>query len=364
MSAVIILSYVNQVFLKTHLFKTSSISLAEYNIRTNPNNLLKAANYALKHFNSSNKYYSNLTKSSLLEKSIISRTQTKQTLKYMINIIKNDARNKRKKSRILNSKFLQKYFTFIKWNCDKKEAIKNNVTIPKWYDQGELKNGKIKLTSYAVFKIKGSYYKTKYYPHALYEIKSKSFKDKLRQKYSKQTILQGVLEKEIFKKHIKPLVWVSRKDLEEALMQGSIIAKMPDKKEKFFNICVSNGLPYNKKLKNKFLQNKYWYFKEIQNPKKIQEQRLMEFVTLGGSAFAGDIESIGIGKIIALRYKNPITKNKELYLGILADKGSAFSNNLYQIDLFSGILNNKRDFYKELKKFPPSVEVYILKKKG
>ena len=81
-----------------------------------------------------------------------------------------------------------------------------------------------------------------------------------------------------------------------------------------------------------------------------------------GAVFAGDIYNIGLGKIIAIKYKNPLSKCDEVRLGVLADSGGALTNNLYQLDLFMGVFDNKDKFKSRIRNMPNSVEAYILVK--
>lgn len=343
-------------------FRPSACPLANETVITNPDALLKAAQYSLYYFNSRRGCDRWFTRSKLLEKDLVTLEQTKNTLKFIIKTIKED-KKKGRKQRILDPQFLKKHFSFIRWHSDTRSALKNKLHLPKWHDQGKLLNGKIKLTSYAIFRRKGNYYKTKHYSCPIYGIVSKEFEKKLRFKYTRQQILAGALEKPHFKKHVKPLVWLSKKDLEEAMMQGSVVVIMPNGKRRFFNVFKSNGFAYDKKLKHRSLQKKYWFFNEINKKTRIEERRILSFLNFGGVVFAGDYRNIGYGKIIALQYRNLRTRKKEFRLGVLADRGSAFSNNLYQLDLFSGVFNSYRSFKKFIDQFPPSLTAYILKKR-
>jgi membrane-bound lytic murein transglycosylase len=332
-------------------------------LSTNPDVLLHASRYALRYFESNLWIDRHFIRSRIFEPNTISRSQVEKTLEFIIKTIKEDKKSRRKKSRINDPTFLKKHFAFIKWKGDVRGARRNKVDLPKWFDEGRLKNGKIKLTSYAMFRRKGSYCKTEKYSYPLYGIASKKFHDTWRLKFSKQKIFSGVLEEKRFARDVKPMVWVRRDDVEEALMQGSIIIIMPNGKRRLFNAFKSNGFVYDKKIKDRRNQKKYWFFREIKKSKDAYSDRFLPFLKCGGAAFAGDLRNIGLGKIIALKYQHPKTKRKEFKLGVLADRGSAFSNNLYQLDLFSGIFNSRDEFKKYLGQFPPSVNAYILKKK-
>jgi len=350
-------AYSQPTLLNSHtgLFQPISLNLIGEHIKTSPKVFLQAAQYVSNYYyKSTNEWEKKLLKSPVLEKNVISHQQTQDTLDFIIKTIQEDLKRHPNRFRILNSSFLKKHFSFVKWHSDQKEAKKHGRYLPK---------NKIRLTSYAVFRCKGSMQQKKEYPHALYEIISKRFEQKFRTQYSKQTILKGILNKKWFNGHVKPLVWLSHGDLEQALMQGSVLVTTPDGRERLFNVSQSNEFTYNKKIKSSKNQKKYWFFKEIKQSNNRREKRLQEFICLGGAAFAGDVENIGLGKIIALRYKNCLTGQREIKLGVLADRGSAFSNNLYQLDLFAGIFDNRKQFDRFIRRFPDTVEAYILKKK-
>jgi len=258
--------------------------------------------------------------------------------------------------RILDPEFLNKNFKFIKWSGDTKSALKNNVVIPEAVS-GRIPKGQIRLTNYAIFKTDGSYEKTDKYNCALYEVIDSSFVKSDRFKFTKQDVVAGILYNDLYKNKIKPLVWISRDGLEDAIMQGSIVVVMPDNKKRVFNVDKSNGIAYDKVLKDLKAQKRYWYFKEI---KRDQMASSNAHLNHGQAIFAGDIHHIGIGKIIAILYTNPVNKKKEIRLGVLADTGGAFLNNLYQLDYFMGIFNNKSNFYSHIRYLPNTVEAFVL----
>ena len=343
---------------KEELFFKSDVKFSNESIQTDPEILLRAAKCSLRYFISTNKKDTDLVKSKILEKRIFPHAQAKKTLRFIIKTIEEDKGKPKSKQRIMNTNFLNKNFQFIKWYGDKYQAKINGIVIPKWPDGGELKNGKIKLTSYATFISKGNYFKTKEFPHALFSMVSPNFDKSIRFWHSKQDIFSGVLEQNKYKKHVKPLVWLSKNDVEEALMQGNIVTRMPNGDEKTFIVHKSNGVPYNKKVKKFCEQKKYWYFKKLS-----ADEKYPKMTDLGKAAFAGDVENIGLGKIIAIRYKNPINNKREIRLGVLIDRGSAFSNNLYQLDLFAGKFDNREQFRNFIKYLPNTVEAYLLKKR-
>ncbi len=329
-------------------FRPINKKVSAFKIDTNPNTLQNAAKYSLKLFNS--KKNRTVLQPYIFNKKLISTKKVKETLRYIIALIENDKKAKRP-FRILNPNFLNRYFKFIKWSGDIASAKKHNKTITP---------GGIHLTHYATFEINGSYRKTRKYPYALYSIINKYFEKDLRFKISKQNALTGRLNRKIYKNKVKPLVWVSREGLEETLMQGTTIIKMPNGKKRIFCVSKNNGFAYDKNIKDRKQQKRYWYFKELTNNRYAKNSNIINF---GQTVFAGDIYNIGLGKIIAIRYRNKITKKIEMRLGVLADSGGAFVNNLYQLDFYGGTFKNKSDFYSWVRPMPRNVQSFILIKK-
>ena len=79
--------------------------------------------------------------------------------------------------------------------------------------------------------------------------------------------------------------------------------------------------------------------------------------------FAGDLYSLGFGKVVGVQYYNAKTEQHELRLGVLGDTGSAFERNLYHLDLFGGIMANKRELKSYLSNFPPTVKAFVVYRK-
>ena len=335
------------------IFKPTEISFGYGKVNTDPLVLQLAAKEALRFFQHQRSFFESELKKNIavtnpksFSDQVVNAKDIEKTLEFIIKIIEED--KKSKKFRILDSKFLNnRNFKFIRW----------------WGNKSNLgnQNKYIRLTKYAVFKTRGHYEKFKNYAYPLYAIKDAIFSKDLRFKFSKQDILAGALNKPEYKNKIKPLVWLTRNALDEALMQGSIIVQMPDGKERIFNVDKSNGMSYSKKLGSKKFQKRYWYFKEIEDINN--EKQNLKILNQGGALFAGDLYNIGLGKIIAIKYQNPITKGKEIRLGVLGDIGSAFTDNLHHLDFFTGIFNSKRQFKNYIRNIPPYVECYILVKR-
>lgn len=341
------LSYLNPN--TADFFAPTKAPLHYEKVATSPASLLQAAKDTLFYIqNKRGKFRQALEPYQLKE--IISFQQVEETLKFIISTIEEDLETG--KFRILNPAFINKNFAFIKWKADKKAAAQHHIKLPA--------NGNIRLTNYVIYSVKGNTEKTKTYNCALYQLLDKS----LAKKFTKQQILSGIFEKQAYKNKVKPLVWLTRNSFEEALLQGSTLVKMPDQSHKIFMVDTCNGIDYVKGIKNQYKQQRYWYCREAKSnitsieafKKRIQLRRKV--------IFAGDINNIGIGKIIAIRHTNPMTKKQELHLGVLADTGGAFVNNLYQLDLFLGMFGDKRVLRQQQMQFPSSTQAYLIYKKS
>jgi len=337
-------TYKDSDFFKKH-FQYVPLSFEDERIIVDPHVLLEAAKDSLNYFNSSLKKNSSITQPEIFSRQIVNANQIKKTLEFIIKVIEKDETTNN--FRILDSSFINKNFKFVRWLGN--EGFDGKC------------NKYIRFTQYAVFREKGGYKKTEDYSHALYAINDSSFKDSLRFKLSKQDVLAGVLDKNPYKDKVKPLVWITRSGLEKALMQGSIIVQMPDNSERIFNVDKSNGMSYLRWTNDVDRQKRYWYFKEIKNSEAGDSH--LKIINRPGVIFAGDLYSIGLGKIIALKYKNPKTRKFEVQLGILADTGAVLQSNFHHLDYFVGVFDNRQQFKDHIKKYPFFAQAYILVKK-
>lgn len=293
------------------------------------------------------------TRKSLIDpagfKPLMSLNDVKKTLQFIIDIIKEDAG--KEKQRIHNTTFLKHHFKFLQWNADWKSAQAHDIQMPH--------DGHIRLTMYGILTVQASHKKTASYPCGLYKLNNLS----IQKKYTKQQILAGVLEQPQNKPKRTAFAWVSRQDLEDALMQGTVLVQFPDGSYKMLNVDKSNGIPWVKKQKNSLAQKRYWFFRELVNPTKPLDQMIQKFKDRKNVIFAGDVNHLGIGKLIAIAFVNPTNNRHEIRLGILADTGSAFHENLYQLDLYGGLFKNRHALKDALGRFPPATQAYILSKK-
>ena len=251
--------------------------------------------------------------------------------------------------------FLNTYFTFYRWYGDK---TKQTEYIPRgWKPAPE----HILTTRYRITQIHASRVKTKHFIVPLYELpldeqqftfaEKNQHKDKLlRFKYSYPAIIKGALEKN---KNTRPLAWVNQKGFKEFIMQGSVLVKYPDGTKKLLRVAGSNG------MRN---ENNYWYAMEVaKRPKNSAFP--VKVKPRPGVTYAGDMNLLGFGKVIALVGLNPVTQKEETRLGVLVDTGGAFKGNLSKLDIFTGYFKDEHAFQKHSRTHPHTARAYILIKK-
>lgn len=284
------------------------------------------------------------------------------TLKFMVKTLEKDIAKKRS-IRLYNPQFLTEHFKVIQWSGDTVTAKKNGVVIPQWPEKGIFAKDQIRLTNYAAFMVPGSTHKTQKYSCALYELLGDAKKEaQTKVLFTKQQVVDGAFDDLKYKKHVRPLVWLTREGLEDALMQGSIVVQMPNGKKRIFNVYKNNEIAFDKSIKDNKLQRRYWYFKEISNMHGSETEVHLRALAQDGALVAGNVAQLGKGKLIALQYQNPVTRKNEIRLVVLNDMGSAFDH-LYGLDLFMGVFDGKVAFKKKSAELPNTVKAYILIKK-
>jgi hypothetical protein len=304
-------------FIKTKLYITDAT------VVTDPLALQTIAKDALMYLNQHDVLHAHVTNPKRFSQ-LLSLHKVKQTLRFLIDVIEEDKATGT--FRILDPLFLNKHFSCISWRADEKNAAAHGVTLPG--------NGQIRLTTYSVFSVKGSSVRSIDFPCALYHVTN----DAIARRFTKQQVIAGALDAPAMRPYRKIFAWVSRQSLEEALMQGTVLVEMPDGSSKLLRVHLHNGHQYNRQLGDRQHQKKYWYFKELGRHGYSAANRIKRIKKRKQVVFAGDLHNIGLGKLIAIRYKNPHTDAAEIRLGILADTGGAFKDNLYQLDFFAGLV--------------------------
>jgi hypothetical protein len=281
---------------------------------------------------------------------ILPLSDVKNTLQFIVDTVEADKKNG--VFRILNQRFINKHFSSVAWQADHKAAATHHIALP---DQHH-----IRLTTYAVFSVQGSRTKSNQYPCALYAIAD----PKLAKRFTKQQIIDGALDDQRYAQKCLPLAWVTQQALEDAMMNGTVLVTFPDDGSRLLNVHRNNAVAYDRTLKNRSQQQRYWFFKDIGTKEHEAARRIERIKNRKDVIFAGDLHNIGLGKLIALRHKNPQTNEPELRLGILADTGSAFYNNLYQLDYFAGLAQGGEELKQIIRGRPTFSQACILYKKG
>jgi hypothetical protein len=332
----------------TQFFSFTQPHINKFVIVTGPQALKHAAQDSLRYLETHTTTRKSLTDPEGF-RSLMSLEDVKKTLKFIVQVIEEDLVHG--KHRIHSTTFLKHHFKFLKWTADWKTAQSYAIQMPH--------DGQIRLTMYGILTVKGNNKKTSAYPCGLYKLNDHS----IQKNYTKQQILGGVLEQPHNKPKRTTLAWVSRQDSEDALMHGTVLVQFPDGSHKMLNVDQSNGIPYNRKQKNVLGQKRYWFFRELDNHAKPLDQMIEKFKERKNVIFAGDLQNIGIGKLIAITYINPTNNRHEIRLGILADTGSAFHENLYQLDLYAGLFKSRHALKDAIGRFPSATDAFVLCKK-
>ncbi len=207
----------------------------------------------------------------------------------------------------------------------------------------DTERSQIRLTRYLIYEVEGRLMPDADHPYALYALPAdeagltearaeEKRADLLRFRYSRQDVLAGVYRSGGASENQAPaLVWVSLRDHEQALMQGSVLVQVPGEAERrLYNVHRANGIPYDRSIKETTKQPRYWYFRALDRVRGWGVEPVPGIALEPLAAVAGDHYNLGLGRLIAL-------KNADgLRLVVLGDTGGAFQPNLHQLDLYSG----------------------------
>jgi hypothetical protein len=270
---------------------------------------------------------------------------TLKTLDFMLVVLYEDLTNQRP-TRLKDPKFINTHFKVIKW---------------KPYNPNGPQQNQLRVTKYAVFRHQGSRTPTAQFNTPLYRIEDQFAEEKFYTKYTKQQVLSGIYsagQPEAGK--AKPIAYLTREGLEDALLQGTVLIKFPNGGSAFFNVDRNNEMPYAKDIQPR-AQKRYWYFKEVKSIQGYGGHQVEKIPVKPGVTFAGDVLNIGLGKIIVIEQEQG--GKKQLRLGAIADTGGAFSPNLYQLDFLAGIFQSKAEFEGYINKTSDYAGAYILVKR-
>ena len=258
--------------------------------------------------------------------------------------------------------FIKEHFDFIHWKPDSGQAKRFSANKPLLQN---LPHDRILMTKYYVHLAEASIQPSVAKPYAIYALPKDEQNLSLEQAnampkltrfhYGKQAILAGALNGN----NVPILGYVSRDDLESALMQGTIVADFGRTiGRKILNVHRNNNIEYDR-LKPPYEQNRYWYFKEVDGIKGYGKDSDHKITVNPEVTFAADLTQFGLGKLLMIQYTEKsgtiITR-----MGILADTGGAFTNNLYQVDFLAGAYQGKDAYIKATRNLPDYVNAYFM----
>ena len=292
--------------------------------------------------------------------------RVKQTLDFLCQTYREDVRAKRN-SRLHDVNFLKQHFDFYQWQPDKAQADKlaNASTNGRKAELlRNIPNDQILLTKYYTKLLDGSEVRTEKYSQALYALpfdeqslsieQAEAVKTELtRFKYTRQQVIDGVLLK---RQLAKPLIWLTEEALHDVLLQGTGVLKV-NGSVRYFNVHRNNGIAYDYTI-GKREQARYWYFAEVPSIMGYGQTLADKIAIDPQVTFAGNLADLGLGKLVMVSYTR---KQKQISrLGILADQGGAFDNNLFQLDLLVGNYRGWQDYYEDNKHLPDYAKAWIL----
>lgn len=258
--------------------------------------------------------------------------------------------------------FIQKHFEFIRWYPDVSRARQLSANKPLLQ---HLPNDRILMTKYYVHLAKANSKPSTSTPFALYALprdeqhlsieQADAQSNLTRFKYGKQAILRGALEP----LQVPKLAYFSRDDLEAALLQGTVVADFGlGTGKKIFNVHRNNNIAYDR-TKNPYSQERYWYFKQVTGIKGYGKDAEYKITVNPGVTFAADLNQLGLGKMLMIQYpgRSGVLTSR---IGILADTGGAFADNLYQVDYLAGSYPGKDAFYRATRQLPDYVDAYFM----
>ncbi|WP_298624876.1 hypothetical protein [uncultured Legionella sp.] len=264
-------------------------------------------------------------------------------------------------SRMNNPDFIKQNFEFIRWYPDAHRAQQLSANKPLLKN---LPEDRILMTKYYVHLANASMTKSAKTPYALYGLPADEQGLTLEQadlkpgltrfKYGKQAVLAGGLTHQ----SIPVLAYLSRDDLESALLQGTVVAEFANKTKKTFNVHRNNNIGYDR-TKPPYEQERYWYFKQVEGIKGYGKDADHKITVNPEVTFAADLNQLGLGKLLLIQYRDQsgVTVSRA---GIFADTGGAFADNLYQVDYLAGSYSGVKAFSQATRQLPDYVDAYFM----
>jgi hypothetical protein len=251
--------------------------------------------------------------------------------------------------RLADPAWLAAHFDAFAWTPDAEAASARKVAVDE----------RIRLTSYAVFEADAATDAGGAFDTALWALPDDEGDGVpgFRTRFTRMDVYAGVYGPGgAAEGHARPLVWLSRADANQALMQGSVVARMPDGSRRTFNVHENNGIPWDPAVRDPNRQARFWYFREVEGLLGVEQIPLRPLVTV-----AGDVYDHGLGKLFALSWSEGGAPR--LQLAVLADTGGAFEPNLFQLDWLAGTFPSMAAYRAWAADAPARVRAHVLIRK-
>ena len=218
--------------------------------------------------------------------------------------------------------FYDAWFDWLAWTPDATAAAAHGVAV----DRG------LRLTRYVVYEVRGAAERTATFNTALYAVPDDDAgPDPSRLRYTRQQVIGGVYEAGGAAAGLaRPLVWLTRDGVYQAILQGTVSVTTADGRH-LYNVHKSNGIPYDRAIRDPAAQPRYWYFREVPRLLGYTSGDRPAVAIAPRVTVAGDVYNLGLGRLVLL------DTGPELRLVVLADTGGAFQPNLYQLDWMAGV---------------------------
>lgn len=342
-------------------FKEEKITISEGKIKGDKEKLRFVSKEVLGYLNRGNAYDSEAIHDTEFSGIKVSLEDVKETLKYIQKIAEEDLI--KGQNRLQSAEFIEKNFTMVRWTADP-DGVKKLAPIKPLLNQ--LPPEQVLVTKYYVKLGQGSIKKTEEKNISLYglpfdevglNLEEGDKKNGTRFRYGKQEILNGILDGA---KPLAPtLVYLNRQDMEDALLQGTIVVDL-DGVKKYFNVHRNNGIAYDRS-KKPFEQERFWYFKEVKSVLGYGKDADNKIAIDSEVAVAGDITYFGLGKVFLISRNEG---GETIYrIVILADTGGAFQKNQFQLDWLSGQYKDTADYQQNNKHIADYASVWMMIRK-
>ncbi len=295
----------------------------------------------------------------------VTLTKVEKTLTFICQTYREDVRAGRN-SRLHDKRFLMANFDFYQWTPDLATAhkiAKKSTNTTKTRMLKAIPSDKIFLTKYYTKLLTASAVKTAVYDQALYALpydelgltleEANNDLSITRNRYTRQDIIAGVLAN---KQLAKPLIWLTEEALHDVLLQGTGVVEV-DGVRRYFNVHRNNGIAYDYAI-GKREQARYWYFSEVPSIMGYGEKLDSKIAISPHVSFAGNVAQLGLGKLFMVSYEQ--ANEKISRLGVLADQGGAFDNNLFQLDLLVDSYYGWQDYHQANKHLPDYANAWLM----